>query len=443
MTAAGASAAAPGLRAPTVGAGPVLSDAEAPPFRLPGEHFAAALVFLVAGASGLVVVAPDLASGGFLLPRVVAVTHLFTLGWITTSILGALYQFLPVALGESIRWTAVAHGTFGLHVGGVVAFAVGMAVGIPGATLTGAALVGTGLLLFAGNLAATLKRASHRDTTWWALVGADVFLVVTLLLGWALAGNLTWGWLGAHRMLALGVHLHVALLGWVGLVVVGVARKLLPMFLLSHGAGEGPGKAAVGLLTAGVGLLVLLHHAPPAVAVGLPGVLLLAGVAAFLMQARRFYRQRRRPGVDPGMRLAAGGLLTLGLAAALSVPALVVPSLSGGAPSWTLSTAYVALLVLGFVLFVAAHYYKILPFLVWFHRYGPRAGRGPVPRVADLYSARWAGVAGVLLTAGVLALVAAMAGRWTDVAVGAAAVFLAGAVTEALQMVAVARSRPA
>ncbi|MGD8319629.1 MAG: hypothetical protein PVJ02_04230 [Gemmatimonadota bacterium] len=50
------------------------------------------------------VVAPDLAGGPFLSPRVVAVTHLFTLGWITTSIMGALYQPLPVALGESVRW---------------------------------------------------------------------------------------------------------------------------------------------------------------------------------------------------------------------------------------------------------------------------------------------------------------------------------------------------
>lgn len=28
--------------------------------------------------------------------------HLFTLGWLTTSLMGALYQFLPVALGQSI-----------------------------------------------------------------------------------------------------------------------------------------------------------------------------------------------------------------------------------------------------------------------------------------------------------------------------------------------------
>lgn len=61
-------------------------------------------LFLVLGGLGLVVVAPDLAGGPFLSPRVVAVTHLFTLGWITTSIMGALYQPLPVALGESVRW---------------------------------------------------------------------------------------------------------------------------------------------------------------------------------------------------------------------------------------------------------------------------------------------------------------------------------------------------
>src|SRR5688572_26779770 len=80
-----------------------LGSANAPPFRLPGEHFAAALTFWGVGALGLIRVAPDLAQGLFPLPRVIAVTHLFTLGWITTSILGALYQFLPVALRVPIR----------------------------------------------------------------------------------------------------------------------------------------------------------------------------------------------------------------------------------------------------------------------------------------------------------------------------------------------------
>ncbi|NJD11513.1 MAG: hypothetical protein FIB01_14130, partial [Gemmatimonadetes bacterium] len=51
---------------------------------------------------GLAGIAPDLAAGLYPLPRVQAITHLFTLGWITLSVQGALYQFLPVALGRGI-----------------------------------------------------------------------------------------------------------------------------------------------------------------------------------------------------------------------------------------------------------------------------------------------------------------------------------------------------
>ena len=58
----------------------------APPFRLPGTHFAGAIAWLVLAGAGLVVVAPDLAAGRFLAPRVLAVTHLYTLGVITASI---------------------------------------------------------------------------------------------------------------------------------------------------------------------------------------------------------------------------------------------------------------------------------------------------------------------------------------------------------------------
>ena len=112
-----------------MGAG--LGATNAPPFILPGEHFAAGLGFLVVGALGLVWISPSLAQGLFPLPRVVAVTHLFTLGWITTSILGALYQFLPVVLLEPVRSERMAHLGFWLYVPGLLAFVCGFVGGHP------------------------------------------------------------------------------------------------------------------------------------------------------------------------------------------------------------------------------------------------------------------------------------------------------------------------
>ena len=71
--------------------------------RLPGQHFAAALFYLVTGAVALVWIAPELAIGAYPSPHVAGITHLFTLGWLTTTIFGALYQLLPVALGAPLR----------------------------------------------------------------------------------------------------------------------------------------------------------------------------------------------------------------------------------------------------------------------------------------------------------------------------------------------------
>src|SRR5690606_4709530 len=77
-----------------------------------------AIVWLVLGAIGLVIVAPLLAQGQFLAPRVIAVTHLFTLGVITSSIFGALYQFYPMSLGASPRSVpAGVAGAWLLHFG--------------------------------------------------------------------------------------------------------------------------------------------------------------------------------------------------------------------------------------------------------------------------------------------------------------------------------------
>lgn len=421
---------------PVPGVAPGMAAAKAPPFRLPGEHFAAALAFLSFGAAGVIHVAPDLATGAFVSPRVAAVTHMFTLGWITTSIMGALYQFLPVALGEAVRSVRLAHLTFALYAPGLAAFAVGLLTFRPGLLLAGAATFGTALLLFVWNLGATLARSRQRDVTWWALAAADVFLAVTVLIGIALAANLRWGYFADTRLTVIGTHLHVALAGWVLLVVIGVGQRLLPMFLLSHGVGDRWARAAVALVAAGAGVLTLLHHAPVPFGRWLPAVLVGSGLACFLVQARQFYLHRHRPTLDPGMRLAGAALALLGAGAVLGAPVVTM----GASPR--LATAYVLTVILAISLFVAAHYYKIVPFLVWYHRFGPLAGKRPVPRVADLYSARVASMAGALLAIGAAVVGAGVLAGSANVVTTGAWTFGAGALVESAQMLLLARRRP-
>ena len=71
------------------------------------------------------------------------------------------------------------------------------------------------------------------------------------------ATNLATGIAGVARFDLLVVHVHLALVGWVMLVMVGVGHRLLPMFMLSHGASERPARVAVACLAGGCALLAL------------------------------------------------------------------------------------------------------------------------------------------------------------------------------------------
>src|SRR5690606_12866692 len=141
--------------------------------------------------------------------------------------------------------------------------------------------------------------------------------------------------------------------------------------------------------------------------------------------------------LDPGMRLAGAALGVLALALLLAPAAL-----SAGLSAPRLVTGYVAAALLGISLFVAAHYYKILPFLVWYHRFGPLAGKRPVPRVAELYGEKVALVAAALQLSGALGIIGATLLGLAPVARLAAVAYAAGVGTEIVQMSAIARRRP-
>jgi hypothetical protein len=407
-----------------------------PPLRLPGEHFAAALAFLICGAVGLVVIAPELAAGAFFLPQVAAVVHLFTLGWIVLSIFGALCQFLPVAVGRPLRWETLAHVTFWLQTIGTGIFVTALSSTRVPLLHVGACLVAAAFVLFAINLTVTLAAVRERSLSWWALAGASVFLVITPAYGLLLALNLHSGLLAGERFAFVARHVHVAVCGVVLLVMVGVAHRLLPMFLLSHGAREHAGWAAVALLFAGALLLAVPLRGNAATWIA--AALVWTGVVAFLVQAGSFLRHSKRRRLDPGMRLAAAGL------AGVALSLLVAPiALSQGLMRPSLLATYHLALLGGISLFVAGHYYKIVPFLVWYHRFGPLVGVRTVPKVSDLFPERVAFIDGGLLVTGWLGLVIGALSQSIPFTRASAIVFAAGAVIEAIVVARVARRRPA
>jgi hypothetical protein len=357
-----------------------------PSLRLPGEHFAAALFFLCAGSIGLIWIAPELAAGLYLSPHVAGVTHCFTLGWLTMTIFGAMYQLLPVALGVSIRSERAGHVSFWTFAPGVALFASGVAFSSVMLRNVGISLIAVGVTCLIINVALSLRRVVDRDAIWSAIVIALSFLTVTFAMGALLAQNLHAGFLGDWRVIVLATHLHVALIGWVLVMIVGISHRLLPMFLLAHGADTRWTSRALALLASGVVVLALGiiagHSIRPNVATWIGLLLIESGIFCFLRQAWLFFRARKRPRLDAGLRHAATALVFLAMSATLAPVVL-----AAGSGYRRLDTAYVMLGLLGgLTLYAIGQFYKIVPFLTWMVRFREDMGKKRVPTVAQMYS---------------------------------------------------------
>jgi hypothetical protein len=416
----------------------------APGLQLPGEHFAAALIFLAAGAAGLVWIAPELAAGLYLSPHVAGVTHFFTLGFLTMTIFGAIYQLLPVALGVPIRSELWGHLSFWAFAPGVAIFAVGVAASTPAMRNFGVALVATGIVCIVTNVSLALHRARERDVIWAAIAIALAFLASTLVLGLVLVDSLQTGFLAVTRVRVLTVHLHVALIGWVLMMIVGISHRLLPMFLLSHGAdtrwtGRALALLAVGVVTLAAGVLCgfVDTHRDVQRALMWAGVVLIdGGVVCFLVQARLLFAARIRPRLDAGLRHVVLALVCIAGAAALAPVVLL-----RGAGNPRLDVAYVMLALFGLVLYATGQFYKIVPFLVWIARFRHDMGRRKVPTVAELYSTRAAHAGLVSFALAMLVLLAGIAlGEVMVVRVGAL-LFAGGVAMLVSQMTHVALTR--
>jgi hypothetical protein len=411
-----------------------LTAARATPFWLPASHFAAGLVFLSALALLLPFIASDLAQNRFLQPRVVAATHLITLGWLTLSIMGALCQLFTVVLGTPLRWVRLAAVTLALYSPGLAVFVTGLLLGQLLLMVAGAVLFSFALVLFLVNAIATLVRAKTRDLTWWSLAGAFFFLASTITFGISLAVNLESNHLGLGRIGALFIHVHVALGGWVLLTIIGVARRLLPMFLLSHGSGEGALHWAAWLTGGGALLLTLFHRALTPTVANIAIALLVAGVCALIVQIATYVRTRHRPQLDAGLRLVLSGVALWLLGVGIGLTGRFI----GGT---ALVAAYGVAVVGGLTLFVAGHYYKILPFLLWNHRFAPFAGKRTLPKINELYGPRLANAAAAASAIGMVTLLLGALLRFAPLAVIGATAVSSGFLIEVAQLITLLRAR--
>jgi hypothetical protein len=389
----------------------------APSVGIPLRFVLTGLLALFTGVTWLVF-RPDLLAGYHYSQHVIAVTHLFTLGWITSIIMGAMYQLVPVALETPLHSEKLARRQFVVHLVGWTGMVWMFWVWDVKQAGHFGSLLAVGIGMFVYNLGKTLRRVPRWSVVATAIASALVWLSLTALAGLYVAASKCWTFSPFPMLSQMHAHAHLGGVGFFVMMIVGVSYKLLPMFALTEARSERRARWTIRLLNGGLaGLFVTMLVDSSWKLAG--ALVVSAGLALYGAEMLALWRARRRRTLDWGLRyfLTAIGLLApqCALAVVLCWPGLPVTSFTR-----QLENVYGLLALLGVVtLAIIGMLYKIVPFLVWLHSYSREIGRSKVPALADLYSPAlqavtyWTYLAGLLAAAVTTALGSERGVEWS------------------------------
>jgi hypothetical protein len=384
---------------------------------------------------------PQAVAGFFYHSWLIGSVHLVTLGWITFSILGAIYIVGPLALrmemtvrrADSAAYACAAIGLIGMVGHFWIAQYTGMA--------WSAGAVAAGVFYTTIRIVAAVRRAHLPRAVKLHLMLACVNLWIAASMGVLVAINKVLPFLPGFVLAHVFAHAHLAALGWATMMVVGVGYRLLPMIFPSKMPSGRSIYVSAALLETGVlGLFVtlLLQSAKARFF----GVAIVAGLAAFAahvawMRKRPVSKPAGAPGIAFELWHAGSAGASLLIAVAIGLWLLTVPTTPRTLHA---AAAYGVFGLIGFLAqMIVAMEARLLPMVTWFWAYGRSGYRVPPPS-PHVMRDRWLqGLVFIGWTVGVPALAAGMAQESARyVAIGAWSLF-SGVAIAALDNILVVR----
>lgn len=350
-----------------------ISQDFAPPFRLIAPFFIVGVLFYLFGAVFALFFEPD--SLSYLDNTVIALVHLFLLGFVMMIIFGAMAQLVPVVLEVGhfgveffyIIWPLLLIGTALMVFGFVYA---------PALLPYGGVIVLVSMMIFILDIVLTLKKVKKFNFAMLSIVIANTFLFFGVIIGIILALGYA-GQLDVDTKALLKGHVYLVV-GYIMVTIMGLSMVLIPMFGLSHNFSWKPVKIALSMISVGVVFVVIASIFDVVVFEYLGYILSILALFIYFYQIITLYTSRARKEHD-----------IYALSLYFSYSALIVSLILGivylfiGGDSILLSCGW--LMITGFFgSLITGHLYKIVPFLIWFERFSPLVGKQKIPMLADI-----------------------------------------------------------
>ena len=341
--------------------------------------------------------------GHYFHPKLLAITHITTLGWISLVIIGSLYQLAPVISNSNLFSLKLAQISYFLLVIGTIMLAycfwqfnVGYLIQIASFVLF------IGISLFATNIFLTTYKSEEKNIESDFLVSSVIWLCMTGFLGTLLAFNFRYTFLPKEHLYFLKIHAHIGIVGWFLCLIIGVASKLVPMFLISGKLNKT--RLNYGYYLLNIGLLgftidsIFFNGINRAFIYIVPFIISLV---LFLMYIKEAFQNRLKRNLDIGLKHTFISFILIIIPVGIWI--ILKTVITDEKLKTQLSIALTFSILFGFIsLLILGQTFKNLAFISWLKNYQNYSGNNEAPLPKDLYSENVANMQLYLFIAGFL-----------------------------------------
>jgi len=368
-------------------AGLSTKNAPSPSVVLP--HYAVGAIFFIIASVLLFFASGDLANT-YIGPKILGLTHILVLGWITVIIFGALYQLIPVVMEIKLFSEVLAHISFYTLVTGTILLSYTFWNNYIGETIymqIGGTLIFISVILFVINALFSALKTKQKTIENAFIVTSAGWLLLTVTLGILITMNLVFNFIPKSNLELLKIHVHFGIAGWFLMLVIGVASTLLPMFFIAHKLNRTFLKLSYYFINAGLIFLIFaLYYDINIWLKALSGIILLSGIVFFIKYNFDAYKKRLRKKLDIGMKLSVFAFIFLFLTLFFGILSILNLNFLSNYSN-QIHAAYGISIILGFLTsLILGQMYKTLPFIVWLKLYQDKVGKYKIPMPAHIYS---------------------------------------------------------
>ncbi len=132
------------------------------------------------------------------------------------------------------------------------------------------------------------------------------------------------------------------------------------------------------------------------------GTMIFIGIVLYLIQIFIIFKKRIRKKLDIGLKFSAVAFFIMTLSALLNFSFLFFDY----ERITNLTLVYGFIVLFGYISFlIVGQMYKIVPFLVWYHKYSSKVGLEKVPMLKDMFNEKLAEIQFYLMNIGLAILI--------------------------------------